>query len=46
LKRLYRFNFWQCDKILEIIDKTYKEIVCALHNGHSTILAGMLVLIL
>ncbi len=30
------FKFWKCEKVLEIVDKTYK--VFALHNGH---LAGM-----
>jgi hypothetical protein len=39
------FNFWAIvRKILEIIDKTIKtckEIVCALLNGHFTILESM-----
>jgi hypothetical protein len=40
------FHFFKCEKKLEIIVKNYKEIVCALHNKHSTILAGMFVLTL
>ncbi len=40
------FHFFKCEKILEIIDKNYKEIVCALHNRHSTVVAGMFVLTL
>jgi hypothetical protein len=46
MKLNFLFFIFECNKILEMQDITYKGIVCALHNEHSTILAGMFVLIL
>jgi hypothetical protein len=47
VETVFFFSIFESAKfiLLEIIDQTYQEIVCdALHNRHSTLLAGMFVL--